>query len=81
MRTHMFCLAGVIALTLLAGGGAWSHRAHAEDAVPAVRLPGFEELAEKLLPTVVNVSTTMKIESPVRGELPPMPDLPACLRW
>ncbi len=42
----------------------------------ATHMPGFEDLAEKLLPTVVNVSTTAKVTSPVKGELPPMPDLP-----
>jgi serine protease Do len=42
----------------------------------ASRLPGFEDLAEKLVPTVVNVSTTMKLEAPEKGELPPMPELP-----
>ena len=38
--------------------------------------PGFEDLAARLLPTVVNVSTTVKASSPVKGELPQMPDLP-----
>ncbi|MCE9508095.1 MAG: DegQ family serine endoprotease [Alphaproteobacteria bacterium] len=38
--------------------------------------PGFEDMAEKLVPTVVNVSTTMKLEAPAKGELPPMPELP-----
>ena len=39
-------------------------------------VPSFEDEAEKLLPTVVNVSTTAKVASPLKGELPPMPDLP-----
>jgi len=45
---------------------------------PAVaHVPGFEDLAARLLPTVVNVSTTSKAPSGVKGgELPPMPDLP-----
>jgi serine protease Do len=39
---------------------------------------GFETLAENLLPTVVNVSTTTKVAGPQisRGEMPPMPELP-----
>jgi len=37
---------------------------------------GFETLAENLLPTVVNVSTTTKVADPRRGEMPPMPELP-----
>lgn len=39
-------------------------------------LPGFEVLAEKMVPAVVNVSTTMKVESQVQGELPAMPQFP-----
>ncbi len=39
-------------------------------------LPGLENLAEKLVPTVVNVSTTMKMETAAKGELPAMPQLP-----
>ncbi len=38
--------------------------------------PSFEILAEKLSPTVVNVSTTTKIESPLKQDLPPLPQLP-----
>ncbi len=38
--------------------------------------PDFADLADKLLPTVVNISTTMKLEAPEKGELPPMPELP-----
>jgi len=37
---------------------------------------GFEDLAEALLPTVVNVSTTAKVPQAQKQELPPMPDLP-----
>jgi serine protease Do len=37
---------------------------------------GFEDLAEALLPTVVNVSTTAKLAREARPELPPMPELP-----
>ena len=38
---------------------------------------GFEDMADKLLPTVVNVSTTTKIETPgLQGQLPQMPALP-----
>jgi len=37
---------------------------------------GFEDLAEALLPTVVNVSTTAKVPQAQREQLPPMPDLP-----
>ena len=40
------------------------------------RIAGFEDLAEKLLPTVVNVSTTTKIEQKGRPQLPKMPELP-----
>ncbi|MBI3440572.1 MAG: DegQ family serine endoprotease [Proteobacteria bacterium] len=39
-------------------------------------MPGFEDLAEKLEPTVVNISTTMKLDMADKGELPPMPELP-----
>lgn len=40
--------------------------------------PAFEDLAERLLPTVVNVSTTAKIEQSAQGlqGLPPLPQLP-----
>jgi serine protease Do len=39
--------------------------------------PSFEGLAETLLPTVVNVSTTTKIESPMAQQgMPEMPQLP-----
>ena len=34
----------------------------------------FASIAEKVIPTVVNISTTMKIDSPVVGEFPTMPD-------
>jgi serine protease Do len=47
-----------------------------QEPATAARPPGFEDLAEKLLPTVVNVSTTMKIEAPEKGQLPKMPELP-----
>ncbi len=49
-------------------------------AAPAVTLadtplPSFENLAEKLLPAVVNISTTTTIDMTAR-DLPPMPDMP-----
>lgn len=37
---------------------------------------GFEDMAERLLPSVVNVSTTTKIEPPKKEDLPQMPQLP-----
>lgn len=45
-------------------------------AAPSARPMGFEDLAEKLAPTVVNISTTTKIESAPSGEMPQMPPLP-----
>jgi serine protease Do len=48
----------------------------AQAAAASAALPSFEDLAERLVPTVVNVSTTMKLQAPSKGELPPMPDLP-----
>jgi serine protease Do len=48
----------------------------AQTAPAPVRAVGFEDLAEKLLPTVVNVSTTTKVSAPAKGELPQMPELP-----
>ena len=44
--------------------------------VQAASPDGFEDLAEKLLPTVVNVSTTAKVPQAAKEQLPPMPDLP-----
>ncbi|TAL35530.1 MAG: DegQ family serine endoprotease [Alphaproteobacteria bacterium] len=37
---------------------------------------GFEDLAQNLLPTVVNVSTTAKAPQMARKDLPPLPELP-----
>jgi serine protease Do len=48
----------------------------AAETAAAVHMPGFEDLAERLLPTVVNVATTSKVPSPAQGELPAMPELP-----
>lgn len=45
-------------------------------ALAATPQPGFEDLAEKLLPTVVNVSTTTKIKAAEKQEMPQLPDLP-----
>lgn len=39
-------------------------------------LPSFEDLAEKLLPTVVNVSTTTKIDVSNQQPIPGMPEMP-----
>ncbi|MFH1158601.1 MAG: DegQ family serine endoprotease [Pseudomonadota bacterium] len=64
---------------ILTCSGFLAHMTPAVSDVPvAVVAPtrDFADMAEKVIPTVVNVSTTMKIESPVRGELPPLPDLP-----
>lgn len=49
----------------------------ADPAQAIVTLPDFVALSESLLPTVVNVSTTTKIDTAAnRPELPPMPELP-----
>lgn len=45
-------------------------------AVPSARPMGFEDLAEKLAPAVVNISTTTKIEPASPGDMPQMPALP-----
>ncbi len=64
--------------TLLAFAGILPSKPVTAQPAPAAATarPGFEDLAARLLPTVVNVSTTSKAASPVKGELPPMPDLP-----
>jgi serine protease Do len=63
---------------VLVCAGVLSHTmpARAQTGAAAENRPGFEDMAEKLVPTVVNVSTTMKLEAPAKGELPPMPELP-----
>ncbi|MEO5336668.1 MAG: DegQ family serine endoprotease [Magnetospirillum sp. WYHS-4] len=62
MRRMKAALAGVVALGLCSG--AWAR--------PAPE--GFADLAEKLLPSVVNVSTTQHIEG--RADMPELPQLP-----
>jgi len=76
MKRRISLLIGIA--TALAFTGVLSHASPvaAQAVTTADRPPGFEDLAEKLVPTVVNVSTTMKLEAPAKGELPPMPDLP-----
>lgn len=73
MKTRFFYLAAplVIASALIL-----SHAAPVTAETAVQRLPGFEDLAEKLVPSVVNISTTMKLETAERGELPAMPGLP-----
>ncbi|MDE2336703.1 MAG: DegQ family serine endoprotease [Alphaproteobacteria bacterium] len=39
-------------------------------------VPGFEDLAQRLLPTVVNVSTTASVDASADNALPPMPQFP-----
>lgn len=57
-----------------------AHSQTAPSATPFLTMAApttFETLAEKLLPTVVNVSTTTKIgQKNPQAELPPMPQLP-----
>ena len=45
-------------------------------AADASSLPGFEDLADKLLPTVVNISTTTKVKKGDKPQLPDMQQLP-----
>lgn len=52
---------------------ALSPSSHSAD---ASSLPGFEDLADKLLPTVVNISTTTKIKKGGKGDLPDLQQLP-----
>ncbi len=44
--------------------------------LPVAHLPDFADLAQRLLPSVVNVSTTANIETTARNGLPPMPQFP-----
>src|SRR3954469_18717881 len=79
MKKHVFGMTGLATLLALAFLPGPQVRAEEPAAAPhpaTARVPGFEDLAERLLPTVVNVSTTEKLKSPVQGELPPMPELP-----
>lgn len=50
-------------------------------AAPIVPVPGapesFEALSQRLLPTVVNVATTMHIKADGPDALPPLPEMPA----
>jgi len=78
MKKHV---SGFVALTLLTSVAVLSPQAATAQQSPAVaHVPGFEDLAARLLPTVVNVSTTGKIKTTIlqgpQGQLPPMPDLP-----
>jgi serine protease Do len=45
-------------------------------AASAQETPGFENLAEKLSPTVVNISTTTKVDTASQPPMPEMPQLP-----
>ena len=81
MKKHVF--GSVVLAALLASAAALSPQAATAQQSPAVsHVPGFEDLAARLLPTVVNVSTTGKIkpslpgQGPAQGQLPPMPELP-----
>ncbi len=52
----------------------------ARESLPANTLPSFANLADQLLPAVVNISSTQKLETPDHGEgqesLPEMPQFP-----
>jgi len=77
MKMRIFHLAGFIAaIVACAAILSYSRPVTAQTETAAVRLPGFEDLAERLVPTVVNVSTTMKLAATVKGELPPLPAFP-----
>jgi serine protease Do len=80
MKKHIFGFIGLAALLALAGILSPKPVTAQSTAAPApaasTARPGFEDLAARLLPTVVNVATTGKAASPVKGELPPMPELP-----
>lgn len=71
LQTVMFAVFGA-ALLLFLTGGAPPQQAKALVAPPPAE--GFADLADRLLPTVVNISTTQTIEAP-QG-LPNMPNLP-----
>ncbi len=73
LRTVMHGACLLCALFLLAGPGTLqvTPAAAASSTAPA---EGFADLADKLLPTVVNISTTQTIEAP-QG-MPNMPNLP-----
>jgi len=43
---------------------------------PDSRPPGFETLAESLIPAVVNISAKVQIEAPAKGAPPRMPNFP-----
>ncbi len=45
-------------------------------ALQVAHLPDFADLAQRLLPSVVNVSTTSSIETTAANGLPPMPQFP-----
>jgi serine protease Do len=74
MKKHVSNSIGLAALLICVG--VLAPKPVAAETAAAVHMPGFEDLAERLLPTVVNVATTSKVASPVQGELPPMPELP-----
>lgn len=71
MHKSLICLATALLMTT----GAAFARAEVA-ATPPVNLPSFENLAENLLPTVVNISTTAKIKEGDRQTLPQLPQLP-----
>jgi serine protease Do len=76
MKKCISLLTGFAMALMCIGVLSQAQPAHAQATAAAERQPGFEDMAEKLVPTVVNVSTTMKLEAPAKGELPPMPELP-----
>ena len=68
----------LLVLTFLIGMGIPS-QGHARDTAPVINAPSsFADLAEKLLPSVVNVSSTQKIEEDEEEDLgmPEMPQFP-----
>jgi serine protease Do len=81
MNRNITRFSTALAFTALLATGAYTVQAQpaTPGPVPAAQpmpMTGFEDLAEKLLPTVVNVSTTTKIKQAPRPELPAMPELP-----
>ncbi|MCB1784333.1 MAG: DegQ family serine endoprotease [Alphaproteobacteria bacterium] len=65
-----------LTITLLpAAAGSLSHQAYAKEPQPASPpVPSFADLAEELLPSVVNVSTTQKVDVP--EDFPEIPQFP-----
>src|SRR3990172_5543739 len=76
MKMRISLLIGVAAILVFTGVLSPASPVAAQAGTAAERPAGFEDMAEKLLPTVVNISTTMKLEAQVKGKLPPMPQFP-----